>query len=257
MGTSQIYSSGTANARQFLNAVLETKWLYLFLNLFTISIPLIRSFEPRIAYYKSFGSLAKAILIWSGFFLVWDIWYTDLKVWRFNSDYLSGVALFGLPLGEYLFFITVPFACVFIYKCMELFFPNGIISPRVANRISPILILFCLVVGFSNLEKLYTSVTFLILGVGLIYVTWIARSSWLPRFYESYIVALLPFFLKNGILTGSFTEKEVVWYNDDENLGIRLGTIPFEDIFYGMLLILGIVYFYEMFESRRKSNADK
>lgn len=237
--------------------MLETKWLYLFLNLFTISIPLIRSFEPRIAYYKSFGSLTKAILIWSGFFLVWDIWYTDLKVWGFNPDYLSGVALFGLPLGEYLFFITVPFACVFIYKCMELFFPKGIISPWVANRISPVVILFCLVVGFRNLDKLYTSVTFLLLGVGLIYITWIARSSWLPRFYESYIVALLPFFLKNGILTGSFIEKEVVWYNNDENLGIRLGTIPFEDIFYGMLLILGIVYFYEKFESRRKSNADK
>lgn len=155
--------------------MLETKWLYLFLNLFTISIPLIRSFEPRIAYYKSFGSLAKAILIWSGFFLVWDIWYTDLKVWGFNPDYLSGVELFGLPLGEYLFFITVPFACVFIYKCMELFFPKGIISPWVANRISPVVILFCLVVGFRNLDKLYTSVTFLLLGVGLIYVTWIAR----------------------------------------------------------------------------------
>ena len=54
-----------------------------------------------------------------------------------------------------------------------------------------------------------------------------------------------------------FIEKEVVWYDKDENLGIRLGTIPFEDIFYGMLLILGIVYFYEKFESRRKSNADK
>ena len=80
MGTSKIHPAGTPNARQFLEIVLETKWLYLLLNLFTASVPLIRSFEPRIAYYKSFGSLSKAMLIWSGFFLIWDIWYTDLGV---------------------------------------------------------------------------------------------------------------------------------------------------------------------------------
>lgn len=252
MGTSKIHPTGTPNARQFLETVLETKWLYLLLNLFTLSVPLIRSFEPRIAYYKSFGSLGKAMLIWSGFFLIWDIWYTDLGVWGFTSDYLSGVELFGLPLGEYLFFITVPFACVFIYKCMELFFPDGIMSVAVANKVSQLLIPFTLVVGLMSLDKLYTAATFLLLGVALIYVAWIARCTWLPRFYESYIIALLPFFLKNGILTGSFLESQVVWYNDAENLGIRLGTIPFEDIFYGMLLILGIVYFYEKFEATRK-----
>ena len=194
------------------------------------------------------------MLIWSGFFLIWDIWYTDLGVWGFTPDYLSGAELFGLPLGEYLFFITVPFACVFIYKCMELFFPDGIMSVAVANRVSQILIPFTLVVGLMSLDKLYTAATFLLLGVALIYVAWIARCAWLSRFYESYIIALLPFFFKNGILTGSFLESQVVWYNDAENLGIRLATIPFEDIFYGMLLILGIVYFYEKFEATRKSN---
>ena len=56
MGTSKIHPTGTPNARQFLETVLETKWLYLLLNFFTVSVPLIRSFEPRIAYYKSFGT---------------------------------------------------------------------------------------------------------------------------------------------------------------------------------------------------------
>ena len=63
--------------------MLETKWLYLLLNLGTLSVPLLRSFESRIAYYKTFGSLAKAMLIVSGFFLVWDIWFTELGVWGF------------------------------------------------------------------------------------------------------------------------------------------------------------------------------
>lgn len=153
-----------------------------------------RSFEPKIAYYKTFGSLAKAMLIVSGFFLVWDIWFTELAVWGFTPAYLSGIYLFGLPLGEYLFFITVPFACIFIYKCLELFFPKGIITAKFAGKISQLLIPFSLAVGLISYDKSYTASTFILLGLALIYVTWIAKCSWLPRFYESYAISLIPFF---------------------------------------------------------------
>ena len=49
---------------------------------------------------------------------------------------------------------------------------------------------------------------------------------------------LIPFFIVNGILTGSFIENEVVWYNNTENLNIRLFTIPIEDSVYAFTLIL-------------------
>jgi lycopene cyclase domain-containing protein len=42
----------------------------------------------------------------------------------------------------------------------------------------------------------------------------------------------------NGILTGSFIENEVVWYNNNENLGLRFFTIPVEDFAYAFSMLL-------------------
>ena len=60
-------------------------------------------------------------------------------------------------------------------------------------------------------------------------------------FLLAYLIILIPFLLVNGLLTAI----PVVLYNDSENLGIRLYTIPIEDIFYGMLLIMMNVIGYE------------
>ena len=71
------------------------------------------------------------------------------------------------------------------------------------------------------------------------------KVQWLGKFYVVYTVLLLPFLIVNGILTGTGLESPVVWYNNTENLGIRLLTIPVEDIFYGKLLILMNLLIYQ------------
>ena len=61
---------------------------------------------------------------------------------------------------------------------------------------------------------------------------------------------LVPFFVVNSVLTGSWSEEAIVWYNDKENLGIRWGTIPLEDVGYGLLLMLINLTIYKAQQER-------
>ncbi len=61
-----------------------------------------------------------------------------------------------------------------------------------------------------------------------------------------------PFFVVNGILTGTGLETQVVWYNSSEFMGYRALSIPLEDFFYGMLMIVLNVMIFEYLESKRQ-----
>ncbi|WP_373495409.1 lycopene cyclase domain-containing protein [Aquiflexum sp.] len=220
------------------------KFLYLTLNLLTVAFPLVRSFESRIQYAKKWYALFPAIGITSLFFLVWDHWFTVIGVWEFNPRYLTGIYIFELPIEEWLFFLTVPFACVFIYEVLNYFIKNDILG-SVARPITFILIPAFLIIGLLNLDKWYTSVNFLVATAMLSIHYIFYQGKYLGRFYLAYMVSMIPFLFVNGILTGSFIEEPVVIYNNAENLGIRLFTIPIEDTVYSMTLLLMNITIYE------------
>lgn len=229
---------------------MNSKFLYLALDVFSILFPLLFSFYPKANFSKKWKYLWVAILIPAIIFIIWDEFFTQLGVWRFNEKYLTGVYIGNLPLEEVMFFICIPYACVFTYEALHYLVKRDYFKSK-QKIISIALIAGCLTVGLLNLDKWYTSVTFISLATYLVTLQFIWRVDYLGRFYFSYLFVLIPFFLVNGVLTGSWIDDPVVWYNDAENLGIRMGTIPVEDTFYGMLLIVMNVSIFEWLQRTR------
>lgn len=230
-------------------------YIYLGLHLFTISYPLAQSFEHRLQYYKQWRYLWPAILITGAFFIAWDAYFAHLGVWSFNDKYIIGWRILGLPIEEWLFFVTVPFACTFIYEVLNYFVKRDILKPSV-NIVTWVLGVGLIALAIYHHDKWYTGVKFGLTGVFLLGHWWIYRDKYLGRFYLAYLVSLLPFLLVNGVLT----YLPVVSYNNSENLGIRIAdifgipflNIPIEDTVYNLLLLTMVFTIYEWGKARAK-----
>jgi lycopene cyclase domain-containing protein len=226
---------------------LETEYLYFFLLLFTIAYPIAQSFEKRIKLYKNFKFIAFGILTVLIIFIPWDIYFTQQEVWWFNENYTTGIQIFNLPIEEVLFFVIVPFSCVFIYEVLNYFIKQDILK-NIARPLLVILSLILIAISFMYTSHLYTFVCFLVTGITL-FVASLLNPIWLSRFLLAYFITLLPFLLINGILTGSLIENPVVNYNPIEIIGLRIITIPIEDFIYNLLMFLVLIGVYEQTKS--------
>lgn len=210
--------------------------------------PLVLSFDKKIAFYKKWKYLFPAMIIPALFYISWDIFFTAKGIWSFNENYVLGIKLVNLPLEEVLFFFVVPYCCVFIYECIRCYFPR-LQQQRAADNFLLLLGATLLICGIIFYKQLYTTATFLLCGF-FIAIIRLCRKFFkhfnAMTFLTSFIIILVPFLIVNGLLTSI----PVVLYNDAENLGIRLYTIPFEDIFYGMLLVMMNVALFEKFREQ-------
>ncbi|MDW3196624.1 MAG: lycopene cyclase domain-containing protein [Cytophagales bacterium] len=226
--------------------------LYFLLHFCTISFPLARSFEYRVKYYTKWAPLVLAILITGFVFIVWDILFTKSGVWGFNPAYLSGFYLANLPIEEWLFFVTVPFASVFIYENV-IYFIRKPLKSAIAQRIMLVMGITLVLIAITHYDQLYTFYCFLGTGILLILHGTYIKAEYAGHFLITYLFHLIPFFVVNGILTGSFIDGQIVWYNPAEHFGILLMTIPIEDSIYSMFLLLMNITLYEYFKKTRFS----
>ena len=221
------------------------KFTYLFIDLFSIGIPFLFSFHPAIKFYRHFKAFFAANLISALCFIIWDIIFTAEGIWGFNEKFTLGIKIYNLPLEEVLFFVCIPFACVFTYTVLSITSRRSWNGKREKQTTLFLAIIF-FIVGMYCWDKAYTATTFISSSLLLFVVRFIFQQR-LGSLYKAWLILLFPFFIVNGILTGTALASPVVWYNDRETLRIKILTIPVEDIVYGFELFLLTVVFYELF----------
>lgn len=220
--------------------------LYLILNLAIIVFPLLRSFEPKIAFYRKFPELLFAIVSVGIPFLVWDSIAARRGDWGFSPVYCSPVTIASLPPGEWLFFVTVPFSSLFLYEVIRYYFLPGRVRCHVATLLVPAGLLLAAAIMFSG--KPYTVTVSL--AVALILAAFALPGHKLAEERHTWIflfLSFLPFFVVNSILTA----LPVVWYSPRAILGFRLGTIPVEDMLYSFSMLSGWLLAYRFWQGRR------
>ncbi len=215
---------------------------YLLFNLIVITGPIVFSFDKTVVYYKNWLRAFLATLLSFIPYIVWDIGVTG-KHWHFNPEFTTNLRIIGLPPGEWLFFITVPFACLFIWEILST--KNNVkdFFKIPVKIIAPLLIILIIVLFAAKKEY-----TFLVL-TALLTVVLLDKILKTNLLFQQRTVRLL--LIVTGLIlifNGYLTARPVVLYNDAVNLGVRIFTIPLEDFFYGISHVLLTVIFYERLE---------
>jgi lycopene cyclase domain-containing protein len=206
---------------------------YLIFNLFILAGPIIFSFDRHVRFVSQWiRSLLSAILV-SIPFLVWDILVTG-RHWWFNPRYTLTVKLFRLPIEEWLFFISVPFACLFIWEIIIIKQKPSLTIQMPLHRFLPPVFLL-LGVLFLTTGKVYTGLSFCMLGIAVL-ADYLLKTSLIlfKAFYQYLLIVTGLMFIFNGYLTA----RPVVVYEIPYQLNIRIWTIPIEDFIYAFSLIL-------------------
>lgn len=223
------------------------QYTYLAINFFTIIICFIFSFHPKIKFHRHFKAFLLSSIIVALFFIAWDVWFTANGVWWFNDKYLIGKRLFGLPIEELLFFICIPFSCVFTYFCLDKFFKLDW-KPSIQKVFVIISIISCLILAIIFRDKIYSFVTFLTTAITLIILYFVLKVKWIGKASFIYLVLMPGFLAVNGILTGTGLDSPIVNYSPKDFIGFRILTIPIEDTVYGYEMILWNLFFFHKFK---------
>jgi len=249
---------------------MNSSYSYILVDLLCLSGPFVLSFHKSVAFYKNFKALLVGLIVMCAVYIPWDILFTHWGIWNFNSKYTLKARWFLLPLEEWLFFIAVPFACVFTFECVR-YFKSTPPSKNFTRIASTIILISCItLICIASIFGLwYTLSASMLCFILLLFHTY-KKSNFLGYLLFAWLILLIPFFISNGVLTGlefykyelintsnvNITEA-IVRYNNEYNLGIRIWSVPAEDFFYGLAMVLLTVTPYEYFRLKWKSKTSQ
>jgi lycopene cyclase domain-containing protein len=205
---------------------------YLVLNLFIIAVPMWYTPDKRTAYYRRLPALGLSIAVVSSCYLLWDVLVTARGEWSFNGKYLTGAQILNVPLEEVLFFITVPYSCLFIYEVVR--YATKSTKLRLPASVIIALILALIVASLAFYPQGYTAKALASCGFFLMVAFLLDRPLLESKQYWIWLaICYVPFLIINTVLTA----LPVVEYNSKAIWGLRFGTIPLEDFFYNYAML--------------------
>lgn len=213
--------------------------LYVRIDLLVLALPLALSFDRKVAFRRKWPQVFAAIAAVVAVFGAWDAWMAARGIWSFNPVYAGEFRWLHLPPGEWLFFVCVPYACLFVLECVRAYFPDR--EVRIPPGALYALAAFFGVLAFLYRELGYTATVFLACGLALAALrTFVPATARSRNFWIGLGLTYLPFLVANGFLTGI----PIVRYDDAENLAVRIGPIPLEDFFFSfaMLALAALVH---------------
>ncbi len=220
---------------------------YLLINTLVLVIPLLFSFENKIRFIRYVVPFLISFFIVGGIYITWDIFAASAGEWGFNPDYLLGINLFGLPLEEILFFVTVPYASIFVYETAKYYLANREI--KINYKMISVSGLLLILISFLFLHKAYTMKALFSAGLFFSAAPIFFRRMISGRIYWYFIIFnFIPFFLVNYFLTS----LPVITYSDQAISGLRITTIPVEDFFYSFSLISFFLGVFEQVKTKWK-----
>ncbi len=206
--------------------------LYLAMDILVAAAPVLLSFDRKVGYVRRWPAVLATSLVVGSVFVAWDSCMARRGAWAFAERFAGPAWFAGLPVGEIVFFLSVPFACLFVYEVVSAYVPE-----RAGKAVRGPWIAASLLLAISGLllhPRLYASTVLLAAALFLLLAAAFSpRLLASRRFWISIVATYVPFLAANGALTA----LPVVTYAPWAILGPRLVTIPAEDFLYSFALL--------------------
>ncbi|MEI8350170.1 MAG: lycopene cyclase domain-containing protein [Candidatus Omnitrophota bacterium] len=92
---------------------------YFFALLASGIIPLLASFWPGLHFWRNRLNLFKVIALVVFIFGGWDVIATYRGHWSFDPHSVWPARIINLPIEEILFFVVIPFCCIFTWEIVN------------------------------------------------------------------------------------------------------------------------------------------
>ncbi len=206
------------------------KHSYTIIALLVLAGPLAMSFDSKVFFFQYIIPVLLSTFFIGAVYILWDVIVTRQGHWAFNDEFVGEKRILHLPLGEWLFFLCVPYATLFIFEVMEAYFGPGRPQPELWwIQALASLPFFGLVYPFRH--RGYTRLAMGAAGAFMLVSAVLAPGL---IFSHTFWLFMLFSFLAFAVVNGIYCSLPTIRYSPTATTGIRIGTIPVEDFVYNL-----------------------